>query len=143
MRFEPQRDTAFAFMFGIIVLLLLAVIVAIWFAPATLGEKIPLILVVMVFETFFLLVWYNTYYVITDTHLIIVLGIFKSKIPLDSITSVTRTKTLLAGPAFSTNRLSIQYNNGMSFAHVAPKDREAFVSALRRHFSDRIPIKLD
>ncbi|MCP3772021.1 hypothetical protein NLX71_01630 [Paenibacillus sp. MZ04-78.2] len=60
MRFEPQRDAAFAFVFGIIVLLLLAVIVAIWFAPATLGEKIPLILVMMVFETFFLMVWYNT-----------------------------------------------------------------------------------
>ncbi|MFB6364816.1 PH domain-containing protein [Paenibacillus elgii] len=49
----------------------------------------------------------------------------------------------MAGPAFSTYRLSIQYNNGMNFAHVAPKDREAFVSTLREHFSDRIPIKLD
>ncbi|WP_071394810.1 PH domain-containing protein [Bacillus tuaregi] len=78
---------------------------------------------------FFLWMLYSTYYLVTETHLIIRFGPFKQVIPLDSIKSVQNTNSPLSGPALSMKKIEIKYGKYDSVL-ISPKDREAFMDML-------------
>jgi len=78
-----------------------------------------------------LLIWLSviTRYVVSADELTIHGGFYKVRIPLKDIISVESSKSLLAGPALSTDRLQIIYGNYKNIL-VSPKDKNGFLAAL-------------
>ena len=70
-------------------------------------------------------------YVIDGDTLFVFTGFFtKTIIPISSITSIRPSRNPISSPALSLRRLSIRYNKYDEIL-VSPKDREAFVAALK------------
>ena len=72
-----------------------------------------------------------TKYVVTEDALIIHGGVFKKTIPLSSILSVTETRNPLSSPAFSLDRLKVEFGEGKSIL-ISPKDKSEFMSDLEK-----------
>jgi len=72
-----------------------------------------------------------TKYVVTEDALIIHGGLFKKTIPLSTILSVTETRNPLSSPAFSLDRLEIEFGEGKIIL-ISPKDKPAFMADLER-----------
>lgn len=77
----------------------------------------------------FLWLWFGTGYRIEAGLLKIKSGPLRSIVKINDIKRVNASKTLLAGPALSMDRIEILYNK-YDVAIVSPKDRTAFVRAL-------------
>lgn len=83
--------------------------------------------------------WFGTSYKIDDENLIVKNGPFKSTIDIKSIKKLRATKTLLAGPALSIDRIEIQYKRYDSVI-VSPKEKNKFIESL---LSKNKSIKVD
>ncbi len=83
----------------------------------------------LAFAVFIAWIWFGTDYMITATHLIASCGPFRSRVPLDAITSVTRNRHPIAGPALSMNRLMVKYGKG-GYLMVSPESQGEFLSHL-------------
>jgi hypothetical protein len=72
-------------------------------------------------------------YEITPTHLVIRTGLLHSRIALSGLTAVRRTRNPLSAPAWSMDRLQIDYSDGgmTGSVLVSPADREGFLRQLR------------
>lgn len=98
--------------------------------------------VIITFIPFISFLWFKTGYEIIEQHLVIRSGPFKSTIPIADIKKLTPSKTLLAGPALSLDRIEIAYGL-YDIAIVSPKDKAGFAEALRRHNETiEIPLSL-
>jgi hypothetical protein len=73
----------------------------------------------------------TTRYQLTSDLLIVHSGPFRWRIPLSAITSVTPSRSLLAGPALSLDRLRIEYGRGL-FVLISPRDMHDFLGALEQ-----------
>ncbi|HLR73686.1 MAG TPA: PH domain-containing protein [Virgibacillus sp.] len=73
--------------------------------------------------------WFGTSYRIDDEALIVRSGPFKSTIDIKTIKKLKDTKTLLAGPALSLDRIEIQYKT-YDTVIVSPKDKIEFIETL-------------
>lgn len=76
------------------------------------------------------LLTYPLYYEIGDALLIIRCGILiRLKIPLDSIEGARPTRNPLSAPAWSLDRLQIDYrkNDGVQYALISPEDKTGFM----------------
>jgi hypothetical protein len=71
----------------------------------------------------------RTYYAVDKNVLRVVAGPFRWKIPIDQITSVTPTRTLLSSPAMSLDRLKIEYGK-LRPVIVSPADKKGFLRAI-------------
>lgn len=71
----------------------------------------------------------STRYEIGDTDLHIVSGPVRARIPLRDITGVEPTRSVLASPALSLDRLRISYGTYGSVM-ISPKDKDGFVREL-------------
>lgn len=71
----------------------------------------------------------RTYYAVDKNVLRVVSGPFRWKIPVDQITSVTPTRTLLSSPAMSLDRLKIEYGKLRPMI-VSPADKKGFLKAI-------------
>ena len=85
----------------------------------------------IILPIFILWMWLTTFYVIEDNNLTIRFGPFKRNIPLDTITSVKKTKNPLSSPALSLKRLEIEYGQFNSVL-ISPFDREEFIKILSK-----------
>jgi hypothetical protein len=72
-----------------------------------------------------------TRYIVGLGELRIVSGPFRWRVPLREIRAVTPTRNPLSSPALSLDRLRIEYGR-RKWIMVSPRDRQAFVSELRR-----------
>ena len=79
-----------------------------------------------------LLLTYPLYYEITSSRLIVRSGIMRKEIPLSSIEEVRPTRNPLSAPAWSLDRLRIDYrkNGGASFMLISPEDKVRFMRDL-------------
>ena len=68
-------------------------------------------------------------YTLTADHLLIRAGLRRWQVPYREIRSIELSRNPLAAPALSLRRVRIDY--GRRFALVSPREREAFVQALR------------
>ncbi|OZI56654.1 PH domain-containing protein [Bordetella genomosp. 4] len=66
------------------------------------------------------------YYVLTDSHLLVRSGMRQRKIPYTDIKSVRRSRSFLAGPALSLQRVEIQVGPFDSIL-VSPLNRDKFI----------------
>lgn len=73
----------------------------------------------------------STYYVVGERELKVRCGPFKWDVPLAEIRGVVRTRSALASPALSLDRISIDYGQGRSIM-LSPENQAAFIEELRR-----------
>lgn len=75
---------------------------------------------------------YPVYYEITTSSLRIRSGLLQYRIPLSSIESVRPTRNPLSAPAWSLDRLRIDYrkNGRLSFALISPENKVSFLRTL-------------
>lgn len=128
MRFKAKKDSFYIAIFWMILLILLATFMYALLFDETLSSKIVgcilTLSIIIVSVTF----WFNTYYVIVDDKLLIKYGLINKDIPVHSIKSISRTNTMVAGPAFSTHKIVIHYNYDQIF--IAPENEKLFVDQL-------------
>jgi len=73
--------------------------------------------------------FWATRYVVDNNKLVIHTGLGKISIPLESIKSVEPSRSLLASPALSLDRLEIAYEQDQRIL-VSPKDKSGFLAAI-------------
>jgi len=76
----------------------------------------------------------GTHYTIDRNVLRIVSGPFRWKVPIDQITGVEATRSLLSSPALSLDRLRIQYGPRRRIM-VSPADKAGFLKAIGHELS--------
>jgi len=131
MRFKSAVDTWF-YILGIVVPALIFV-----FVLLTLGfdsSEVFLSLGVIALLTLGLPVWllFSTNYEVSDKVLTVQSGPFNWSVPLNEISSIQPSRSLLSSPALSLNRLEIQYGNGQTLL-VSPSDMEGFKDAVLQY----------
>lgn len=130
MKFEAKKDLEYIVIFWVVMFALLGTMIYAVLFDESLSSKIigcSLITCIIFVSVIF---WFNTYYVISDGHLIVQYGFIKKKIPINSIKSISRTKTLLAGPAFTINKILISYHQGNGLIFVGPENEKVFINRL-------------
>src|SRR5699024_1682360 len=87
----------------------------------------PIMVYIIGVLTISLLLWllFGTNYKIGDGRLKIKSGPFRSTVNIEDIKSMNATKTLLAGPALSVDRIEI-FHKEYDLAIVSPKDKKEF-----------------
>lgn len=82
-----------------------------------------------IFAIFILWLWYRTFYVVTNEHLIIHIGPFKRQVELNTITRIEQTYVPLASIALSKERY-ILYYNANDYTIIAPENIEKLVEVV-------------
>ena len=114
----------------------LALCVATWAIPAfdgaTLQTMVILSVVIIATIAFILHAFYCTRYWINDKEELRIKAGFINDltIPIDSITKVHKTSSLLASPAASFDRIEVFYGKWNSVV-ISPKDKQGFTKALQ------------
>lgn len=80
----------------------------------------------------------TTRYTIDGRTLTIVSGPLRWRVPIDAITSVESTRSLLSSPALSIDRLRICYSGGKRVM-ISPADKMRFIRALGMDIKDFNP----
>lgn len=142
MKFESKKDSFYTWTFWIVNFALLGTFFYALLFDDSLSSKIigclltsSIILVSLVF-------WFNTYYVLTHDNLFIKYGFITKKVPLNTIRSINRSNTMVAGPAFATNKIEITYNNGSDHIFISPKDESVFIDQLVKSNDNTVSINL-
>lgn len=76
-------------------------------------------------------IWFFTRYTIEGEKLIVKSGFMKQTIDIQKITSLRNTKSIIAAPALSIQRLEINYHPYES-TQISPKSRTLFVENLQK-----------
>lgn len=106
-----------------------AVIAAALEAP---GEALVAGLIVVASFALVIALAVPTHYIISDRELTIRSGMLRHRIPLESIVRVYPTRNPLSAPAWSLDRLGVDYRRtrGRSLALISPDRREEFLALL-------------
>jgi hypothetical protein len=106
-----------------------------WPVPGHLraGGDIPWtnLIVSVVLLVFFYLLTRSIRYEISDEALIVHQPLFKGVIPLASIYKLRATRSILAAPALSLDRIEVLASKG-PYVVISPRDKDAFVRAIRQ-----------
>lgn len=121
LNFQSKKDIWLA-------VLIWGVIILMFFMMIT-EQNIVVYTVGILNNALLLWLWFGTNYKIDDEDLIVRSGPFKSTIDIKSIKKLRATKTLLAGPALSIDRIEIQYKRYDSVI-VSPKEKNKFIESL-------------
>ncbi len=97
--------------------------------PLALRLGFALVLVAVTFVVIWIL--YGTRYLLAGDELVAVCGPFRTVVPLAAIEEVAPSRSPLAGPAPSLDRLEIRQTGGGLGLLVSPADKEAFLSDLK------------
>lgn len=108
--------------------LIWGVIILMFFMMIT-EQNIVVYIVGILNNALLLWLWFGTSYRIDDETLIVRSEPFKSTIDIKTIKKLKATKTLLAGPALSIDRIEIQYKT-YDTVIVSPKDKSKFIEIL-------------
>ena len=121
LNFKSKKDIWLAVsIWGVIILMFFMMITE---------QNIVVYIVGILNNALLLWLWFGTSYKIDDEDLIVRSGPFKSTIDIKSIKKLRATKTLLAGPALSIDRIEIQYKRYDSVI-VSPKEKNKFIESL-------------
>ena len=121
LNFQSKKDIWFAVLiWGVIILMIFMMITE---------QNIVVYIVGILNNALLLWLWFGTSYKVNDEDLIVKSGPFKSTIDIKSIKKLRATKTLLAGPALSIDRIEIQYKR-YDFVIVSPKEKNKFIDSL-------------
>jgi hypothetical protein len=113
--------------------LFLFLIIGLVMAPALkVGFTVPVIISVSLIALTFIGLYLTTFYTITDDAKMLVQCAFliNEQIDIASIKKITNTRTLMAAPALSFDRMHISYGTDNGIV-ISPKDKKAFINALK------------
>ncbi len=127
MRYDSQKDPWIGWVFGISSLIMVG--------AAVMDPSPAISIIAPVFVGFMAWIWFGTYYLITDTHLVARCGPFRQARRLEDIRWVRDTKSPISSPALSMTRLEVNCGNG-GFLLVSPADRAAFLRDLKEAAPD-------
>lgn len=129
--YEAKRDLWIVVVIWIANLAMLAAAAEIWRSDQSLAFRLTFALV-MVATTFFSL-WliYGTRYVLTSEDLVALCGPFRTVVPLAAIEEVRPSRSPLASPAPSLDRLEIRHSGKTLGLLISPVDKEGFLADLK------------
>ena len=128
-RFKSKVDLWILLVIVAMVIMDVVLIIALAMEPGSPAEKTGAILVCIALMALLASLALRTYYAVDKNVLRVVSGPFRWKIPIDQITSVTPTRTLLSSPAMSLDRLKIEYGKLRPMV-VSPADMKGFLRAI-------------
>lgn len=128
-KFKSKVDSWIAVLIVTLVLMDLVFIVTLAMQPGNPAEKTAAILVCIAVMALIASLALRTHYTVDRKDLRIVSGPFRWTVPIDQITSVTPTRTLLSSPAMSLDRLRIEYGKLRPMI-VSPDDKDGFLKAI-------------
>ncbi len=100
-------------------LLLLIFLVCMW--PVLLGEWVGPVITMVGMLVMFIVLFRGTYYMISRDKLVIYQFFKPTALPIDKITEIKSTKTILAAPATSlTHRIAIKFSDRKVLKSTAP-----------------------
>lgn len=86
----------------------------------------------VVISILFAFMWFGTRYKIAGDHIVVKAGPFKyTPIPVQKITSIKNTRTWLAAPALSLDRILISYGRYDEII-ISPRHKKEFIAALQQ-----------
>ncbi len=106
--------------------------IAIWLSsPKGLPRQVvPVLAVSLLFPVGLLVwMWVTTIYVISGNELRIACGPMKMTVPIDSISRIRSSHSVVSSPALSLSRLAIQYGRFQEVL-ISPADRQGFIRAI-------------
>jgi len=133
-RFESKIDR---WIFVLLVVVIITEAWAIGTAAMRAGDPLATTVIILVgIAVVALLVWLlvGTHYTVDRGTLRIVSGPFRWKVPVDQITSVEATNSLLSSPALSLDRLRIRYGERRRIM-ISPADKAGFLEAIGHELS--------
>lgn len=137
MIFRSQRDRYFTIMMASAVTVIAAVTLlpVIFDKNATLGTVLFMVGIFLFTTAFLLWIIFSIQYVFEEDHLFVKGGPFRSRIPYNEITLVTRATNIFAGYRILTSRnaLELFYQNAwLGSIKISPKDEEIFLMELKK-----------
>ena len=132
MKFYAKKDMTFRILIWGSVLLFLGLSVGLFipiYHEAGLVASITFSFIFGIFAIVILWLWYRTFYVVTNEHLIIYIGPFKRRVELNTITKIEKTNVPLASIALSKERYFLYYNTN-DYTIIAPENIEKFVEVV-------------
>ena len=129
--YEAKRDRWLVVVIWVANLAMLAAAAEIWRSDQSLGFRLVFALV-MVSVTFFS-IWliYGTRYALTDENLVAFCGPFRTVVPLAAIEEVRPSRSPLASPAPSLDRIEVRHSGRALGLLVSPLDKEGFLADLK------------
>jgi hypothetical protein len=103
---------------------------ALWFSRSR-GDALVFALTAAFIAALLLIVVWPVRYTLDERALVIRFGVLRVHIAYDRIDEVAPTRTLLAAPALSRDRLQIRHRGGL--AVISPREKERFLSDLVAH----------
>ena len=130
MEFQSRKDNLFAFIFIVVILLLLGMPVF-QFLQAGWTPDMWFLFVNLAVAAFLLWLWYGTRYRIDDTHIHYRSGPFRGKIAIAAIREVQRDTTLWVGfrPALARKGIIVKYNK-YNEIYFSPDNNDTFINSL-------------
>jgi hypothetical protein len=103
---------------------------------ALVNKSLEALILPLVFLALVTWLWFGTRYIIKDGVLKVWAGFIPyPHVPIAKIERIKPTKSMLAAPACSLDRILVQYGSS-DYIIVSPKDKQAFIKALRVINSD-------
>jgi hypothetical protein len=120
----------------LVAVLVVAVVASVAAGGAAIAADSPLMLAIVLPFGAVLPLWIaqTTRYTLDDAALSIASGPFRWRVPLRDIRGVTPTRSPLAGPALSLDRLRIDYGRARSIL-ISPEDARGFLNELERRIA--------
>lgn len=132
MVFESKVDSWLLLIVGLAVAISLSAFSVLLFVQPTVPNIFLALFILPVGVVLPLWIIISTKYTLTQDELSVRSGPFKWVIPRKDISSITETRSPLATPALSLDRLLICYGNGKKLM-VSPEDKEGFLKALEEN----------
>ncbi|TCP61547.1 PH domain-containing protein [Baia soyae] len=126
-KFKSKTDfISFSILWGIPVVVTLFLL----YSFDTVKDAVIPIAIFWLLNSLTIWIYFSTYYKFTNDEIIVKSGPIRRNIPYQSISSVRKTKSLIASPALSIlDRIEIVYSNGSVI--ISPKDKKDFVNMLK------------
>jgi hypothetical protein len=120
----------------LVAVLVVAVVASVAAGGAAIAADSPFMLAIVLPFGAVLPLWIaqTTRYTLDDAALNIASGPFRWRVPLRDIRGVTPTRSPLAGPALSLDRLRIDYGRARSIL-ISPEDARGFLNELERRIA--------
>jgi hypothetical protein len=126
--FPSKHDAWMSALMGVTFVVELGVVVLVWVVPTPPLLRFGLTAFDVALVAFLAWTMMVTDYTVAERELVVRCGPFRWAVPLAKITRVVPTQNPLSGPAWSLDRLAVEY--GEKEIRISPVDKAGFLSAL-------------
>jgi Bacterial PH domain len=135
MRFVSARDGMYNGVFWTAFLVAGGLGLSILLGPSTRGDRLAVVFLLLPVSAMMGLIYFRTFYEVTEDRLIIHFGPFWQTLKRDRISSIKTIRNFYSAPALSRDRLQIRYDT-YGEVQISPKDQAGFLKAMGFSLSD-------